>query len=92
MLRGRQSVEELSEEGQATCSAVERCWDNEVMSSEDMDLCKCVPSTIRKQGVGVGTRVGMVCTEPSPFLEKALERSVSLGGTSESLSDAKETG
>ena len=85
-LRGRQSIEELSEEGQATCSAVERCWDNEVMSSEDTDLCKCVPST------GVGTRVGMVCAEPSPFLEKALEGSVSLRGTSESLSDAKETG
>ncbi|GAB5577118.1 transmembrane protease serine 2 [Prionailurus iriomotensis] len=42
VLRGRQSIEELSEEGQATCSAVERCWDNEVMSSEDMDLCKCL--------------------------------------------------
>lgn len=93
MLHCRWSTEELAEEGQATCSAVERCWDNEVMGIEDVDLStQCVQSTIRKVGVEVGTRVGMVCTEPSPFLKIAPEGSVSLGGKSESLISSEGNG
>lgn len=48
--------------------------------SHEFKECGCSQCVQSQENWRVGRRVGMVCTEPSPFLEKALEGSILLGG------------